>query len=376
MKVCMITGEYPPMIGGIGDYTAGLVAALPNETIVLTNRRAAGLRVESSPGWGLRHLPFLVRKVKALRPTLAHIQYQAAAFDLGGAVHLLPSLLKPIPTITTFHDTREPYILPKAGGLRHRANVRLARTSAAVVVTNPDDAAALAGYGARRAALIPLGNNVPKIALSAEECAVYRTKLGAGAGACLIGHFGLMGPTKGLETLLDAIADRPNIRLALIGSSIGDTDKTNAAASARVLAQINRLELQDRTCWTGEQPVGELSKYLQACDAIALPYADGASFRRTTLVAALANGCATVTTTGVAAGDSAAGLPVLHDGANVLLVPPGSPHDLQAALSLLLGDASLRRRLGECAEHTARAFDWQRVAAQHSALYQETTVGL
>ncbi len=52
MKVCMITGEYPPMIGGIGDYTAGLVAALPNETIVLTNRRAAGLRVV---GNGRRH---------------------------------------------------------------------------------------------------------------------------------------------------------------------------------------------------------------------------------------------------------------------------------------------------------------------------------
>lgn len=74
----------------------------------------------------------------------------------------------------------------------------------------------------------------------------------------------------------------------------------------------------------------------------------------------------------------AAGLPIVaaraaavpevvdHDETG-LLVPPGSPDDLAAALLRLLGDAALRRRMGEAGRNRVEAFAVERVAERFLA---------
>ena len=45
MKICLITGEYPPMQGGVGDYTHELAKAyieLGHQVVVLTSVRGTG----------------------------------------------------------------------------------------------------------------------------------------------------------------------------------------------------------------------------------------------------------------------------------------------------------------------------------------------
>ena len=112
--VCLLTGEFPPEAGGVGDYTARLAEALAADGVhvqVLTtrqsNRAAGSLRrsagstpPELSPGvpvradvpaWDLRAWPTVAAALRRLGPRpLLHIQYQAGAFDLQGAVNLLP----------------------------------------------------------------------------------------------------------------------------------------------------------------------------------------------------------------------------------------------------------------------------------------------
>ncbi len=46
------------------------------------------------------------------------------------------------------------------------------------------------------------------------------------------------------------------------------------------------------------------------------------------------------------------------------------PDGLIEILKLVLRDAALRRRLGEVGARRAAAFNWQRCAAEHAALYQ------
>jgi phosphatidylinositol alpha-mannosyltransferase len=63
---------------------------------------------------------------------------------------------------------------------------------------------------------------------------------------------------------------------------------------------------------------------------------------------------------------------VLEDGAEGLLVPPKSPSALASALTRLLEDAQLRRRMGERGRVKAAAYDWSRVAERVLDFYEET----
>ena len=144
-RILLVTGEYPPMRGGISDYTALLreaLGTLSEESAVLASADANGDGVETVEAWDWSLPRTLRRLVGEHAIDLVHIQYQAGAFQMHPAVNLLPVVapgLLRCPVVTTFHDLRVPYLFPKAGRLRPAVMLRMARASAAVVVTNPSD---------------------------------------------------------------------------------------------------------------------------------------------------------------------------------------------------------------------------------------------
>jgi glycosyltransferase involved in cell wall biosynthesis len=121
-----------------------------------------------------------------------------------------------------------------------------------------------------------------------------------------------------------------------------------------------------------------------AADVAALPFADGATFRRGSLLAALAHGVPTITTTDdrrpttdtevneprVSGQWSVVG-GRLEDGENVILVSPGDPAGLAGAIERLAGDAELRARIGAVGRALAAQFSWETIAERHEALYQQ-----
>jgi glycosyltransferase involved in cell wall biosynthesis len=187
MRILFITGEYPAMQGGVGDYTRRLSQALGElgaDVHVLTHADAGGdhLRAPSaayeptvhaamtSTGWAL--WGYALQAIRELQPDIVHIQYQSAAYGLRAEVNLLPWRLRRLRgrppghgahlcTLTTFHDLRFPYLFPKAGPLRHQAVLALARQSDASVVTNPADWVRLQAAGlAYKLHPIPIGSNI------------------------------------------------------------------------------------------------------------------------------------------------------------------------------------------------------------------------
>lgn len=383
VRLLFVTGEYPPMVGGISDYTGHLARVLAERGVdvgVLTHLDAvaAGTFSDSSiamhavPGWSMLDLPLIKETIESLQPDLIHLQYQTAAFDLGAAICVLPKLLR-MPTVTTFHDVREPYLFPKAGGLRRRANAALARWSRAVICTNAADRESVIALGQPDVSVIPLGNNVPLDPPPNYERGTWRRALAVDPGATLIGHFGLMGATKGIDTLLDALELLPECRLVFIGAGEGAADPNNRTARNEALIQIERRGLSERVTWTGRCTARELSAHLLACDVLVLPYDEGASFRRTTLVAALAHGVPVITTSppdGARAFEAVDGLPDLRSCEELLLVPPGNPRALASAAKTLLADRSRAAQIGEAGRQAAKAFDWTRVSDRHVDLYR------
>ena len=133
-------------------------------------------------------------------------------------------------------------MFPKAGALRDWIVRRLARASAGVIATNHEDAARLRDL---RMALIPIGSNIHRQCRRAQRIvsADRRSK----PDDFLIANFGLINRSKGIDTLLESLAqlraDGIPARLVLIGGVAGSSDPTNAAYVTEIDALIERLDL-------------------------------------------------------------------------------------------------------------------------------------
>jgi glycosyltransferase involved in cell wall biosynthesis len=151
-------------------------------------------------------------------------------------------------------------------------------------------------------------------------------------GDVLIAYFGLISHTKGLDILLAALARLPeSFRLLIVGGAASAAeDRTYAQA---ISSQIAHDQLERRVTITGHCTETEVSAHLLAADLAVLPFTDGASFRRGSLLATLAHGLPTVTTTPQV--DDQYIEPIggqLADGENILLIPPRDTHALGAAI--------------------------------------------
>ena len=173
MRIGLIAGEYPPMQGGLGDYTHEIAhefALAGHEPHVITLSAAGAPPLEISEGVTVhRTMPAwnwqTGRRLAALQHMhkldVFNLQYQAAAYQMHPAINLLPSWLnKRVPTVVTFHDLKVPYLFPKAGPLRRRAVLGMARHAAAAVVTNIEDYEDLGRERIGNVHLIPIGSNI------------------------------------------------------------------------------------------------------------------------------------------------------------------------------------------------------------------------
>jgi glycosyltransferase involved in cell wall biosynthesis len=172
-----------------------------------------------------------------------------------------------------------------------------------------------------------------------------------------------VNPAKGVDTLLDAFAmarqQRPDLRLTLICAL-----RPHDPYHQLLLRKLEDKALRDAVTLTGELDDDEAARTLAACTLIVLPFRDGVSLRRTTLMAALALGRPVIST-------CAAVLPAaLHDGRTIVLVPPADAMALARAMVELADDPDRRRTLGEQARAAAGAFTWQAIAAQTEDLYR------
>jgi glycosyltransferase involved in cell wall biosynthesis len=381
MRIGFVTGEYPPMQGGVGAYTRELAAALVqqgHQTFVFTDKKAQG---SSEPGievsasvkdWNWGSLVQTRRWAQANRLDIVNIQYQTVAFQMAPFVHLLPSRLNGVPTVTTFHDLLVPYLFPKAGPLRYQAILTLARTSDAVIVTNRQDEQRLSvEKGIQRLRHVPIGSNIPDRLPSNYDVNEWRARFEIPPDAIAVGYFGFLNASKGIETLLRGVAmaakHGANIYLLMIGGRVGSSDPTNALYAQEVDILIEYLDIGSRVKWTGFVHEGEVSGHLHALDLLILPYQDGVSFRRGTFMAGLVHGCAIVTTT------PAVELPEIQDGVNVRLIPPESANALSAAIQGLANNPALRKQLQTNARKLSQLFNWDSIAEKTAVLFQEIT---
>lgn len=387
MRITVITGEYPPQEGGVGDFTQQIgyaLHALGHEVHVITNLdeehpedKDRDLIVHRQvKEWGWSSHSRLKRLIDGIQPEIINIQYQAAAYQMNGGINLFPRWQRrnlEMPMVTTFHDLRPPYLFPKAGGLRQWAVWQMAQYCTGVITTNGEDYTALAQAirddPKPQMRLIPIGSNIAPKPPAEFQRGRWRDSHGIGMNDLLVGFFGFQNHSKGIETLLDATAllveQAIPVHLIFIGGRTGTSDITNRTYAREIDARIDALDLRDHVLQTGFTHPSEVSSALLASDICALPYNDGASLRRGTLHACLAHGLPIVTTT------PQVETPQLKTGENVILVPPKAPQALADTILALWDDPDLRRKLGTQAAQLAAEFSWDRIAAHTAEFFRQ-----
>ncbi len=378
------------MEGGVGAFTQELAKALSatgHEIHIITDRQARPLTSQ-------RRVRDLLEPVSLdfaqLHPVIRHwrwssvapivdivlrheldvvnIQYQAAAYNMRSpAINMLPWRLKGVvKTVVTFHDLRVPYLFPKAGRLRETAVQFMARQANGNIATNPADYQQLTATIQTPVCQIPIGSNITTYAPNQNQIDKIRDEMGLAKTDFLLGYFGFLNESKGADTLLRALVqldDRHH--LVFIGGQTGSSDPDNNQTFLASLRQlITALGLDARVHWTGFVPDERVSAFLHAANVMVMPYRNGVSLRRGTLMAVLAHGRSLITTT------PASPTPELVHGENVWLVPPDEPTALAAAVRIVLADESLQNRLGEGAAQVADLFTWDQIAAETAVFFQ------
>ena len=161
----------------------------------------------------------------------------------------------------------------------------------------------------------------------------YQPTRGGGGRTELL-FVGRLAAVKGLPVLIQAMeqltAEGADARLTLIGDG-----PDRAALEARVAA----ARLSDRITFAGYQGSAEVAAALSRTDVFVLPsFAEGVPV---VLMEALASQVPVVTTRIAGVGE------LVEDGVSGLLVPPGDAASLAEAVSALVRDEGLRRRMGE-----------------------------
>ncbi|MEA3338715.1 MAG: glycosyltransferase family 4 protein [Chloroflexota bacterium] len=388
MRIGLISGEYPPDQGGVGDFTRELARSLADighETHVITNasgklqvascksqvasRKSLSVhRVMSGWGWGCWGQALTLAQDLSL--DVLNVQYQAAAYDMHPAINFVPHKKNRPPVVVTFHDLKVPYLFPKAGPLRRWVVRLLARRADGVIVTNEEDAKKVASckFQLSNLALIPIGSNIPVAPPPGYNRDVERAKWGVGTDDLLLGYFGFLNESKGGEELMQTLAllveQGSPAHLLMIGGRVGSSDPSNRAYAERVENLIASLGLSERVHWSGYARPDKVSAGLLAADVCVLPYRDGVSFRRGTLHACLTHGRAIVTT------HPAVELPQVRDGENMLLAEPRDTEELAQTVARLAADPALRTRLEAGAKALAAEFTWERIARQTAAFFR------
>ncbi|MCU0465648.1 MAG: glycosyltransferase family 4 protein [Anaerolineae bacterium] len=376
LKIGFVTGEYPPMQGGIGAHCHALAAALSDaghRVAIYTDRRGVSddSRTALTPDgghwrWGsLRAIDAWARRE---RLDVVNLHYQTAMYQMSPFIHILPDVVRAAPVVTTFHDLRVPYLFPKAGRVRTWVVHRLARASAGTVSTNHEDAAALRQVAPSvPVELIPIGSSVRTGLPPDFDAASFRLERGVQPDETVIAHFGFMNHSKGIEVLLDTLAalraEGLPVRLWMVGGRTGASDPTNADFAAQIDRKITALGLVDAVHWSGFVDEPTASAYLTAADVVALPFLDGASYRRSSLMAVINHGCTIVTTAPVV------DVPAFHDGENLRLVPPGDVMALTEALRQLAQDPANRETLRAGARVLRGVFDWGEIARANADFF-------
>ena len=358
MRVLLISGSYPPMKCGVGDYTYHLAEALAASREfhvgVLTSQavaRTSPARVEilrDMPSWGVRNAWLAMRLLRSWKPDVVHIQFPTQGYGYGRLPTLLPLIarLLDIKVVQTWHESTS---LRGAVSFLLRAVV-----PGKVVVVRPNFREALhpilrAMLFRKEPVFIANASSIPRSRLDAEQRQVER-RVRLGGRQRLIVFFGFVYPFKGVDLLFD-IANPSTDRIIIAGELDRESDY-----GRRLLQAATSAPWAGKVDFAGFLPSDAIADLLAMSDAVVLPFRRGGGEWNTSIHGAIVNDAYVVTTSEHRHGFDAQ--------SGVHYSPIDDVSDMKIALSL----AEQRARKSFAADVDGNS--WHAIAHSHANLYR------
>jgi glycosyltransferase involved in cell wall biosynthesis len=368
----ILTCEYPPQFGGVGDYTAQVAAALaaagdevtvycppmPSQPV-----RRDGIEVIPLPdAYGPRSRQAIDDRLN-VRPSTIFAQYVPTAFGMKGAnVPWCRWLLRR----ARHHDDdvrvmfHEPYfefvwasMSQNALAVAQRIMARTLLRAATHTYVSTDAwrpyLAPLAPADQRPFVTLPIPSAIPRCDRPGEVAARRAALLGSQASH-IVGHFGTYGSHIApmlMASLTTLLSEERKTVAVCVGKGSEDFVRALLASRPDLAGRVNCI---------GRAAAPDVSVVLSACDLLLQPYPDGVTTRRTSVMAGLINGRAVLTTTGHLTE------PVWAETRAVAIEPAGDVTAFVHAACKLLWHDGRRTALAARAEETYR----QRFALTHT----------
>ncbi len=363
---------YPPVPGGVERFVADLAdaqALAGHAVAVLVHRKRAqtprardtGPQIVEAPTWGtLWYAPIspaypliLRRLIRQWRPDVIHVHMpNTSAFWLLALVSS-----RRVPVVVHWHADVVASQLDWRLRLAYRVYRPLERAllkrAAIVVPTSPPYLESSEALKAVRASCrpVPLGLNPLRLPTPSG------TDPWTAAAGTRILAVGRLAYYKGFDTLIRALAQTPQLSLALIGEGPERT---------RLVRLVGQLGLGGRVRLCGALDDRTLAAWLAQCDVLCLPSVERTEAFGVVLLEAMRYAKPVVVTDIPGSGVRW----VVDTAGHGLVVPLADPQALAQALMRLSGDPALRRRLGAAGEHAlVRRFAIDAVARELDGVY-------
>ena len=198
-----------------------------------------------------------------------------------------------------------------------------------------------------------------------------RQELGIPISDRMLLFVGRIEPLKGVDTLLLALKRLQQagtiptgICLSIIGGDPSKPRETRHAELDKLMTLCDELGIGDMVTFLGKRAQETLHHYYSAADVVVIP----SHYESFGMVALEAMACGTP----VIATEVGGLAQLVKEGETGFLVPGRDPDAIASCLRLLLGDDTLRTKLGSQAADYAEAYAWPGIARQIGEVYSRT----
>jgi glycosyltransferase involved in cell wall biosynthesis len=358
MRVLMVTGSFPPIRCGVGDYTHQLVSALaatPDTKLgVLTSVAAAPAR----PGDAIEVFPVMDRwnpleGARAARvigdwaPDVVHIQYPTQGYRGGRLPRWLPliSHLKGRAVVQTWHEfyhARQFFKLFMQSVVP--GGMVVVRSNYKEQLPKPLHWT----FRNKEFAFIRNGSPFPRVTLADNEARELRAKYLKGRKRLVV-FFGFVNPNKRVELLFD-IANPATDQIVIAGEVREGRPYQNRIASVAASAPW-----AGKASITGFLPPADAGALLSVADAVVLPFEAGGGDWNTSVHAAVMQGAFVITTSHMAQG--------YDQKRNTFFTRVDDAPSMKSALDQYAGT---KRQPNPEIDRD----EWKDIAAEHRAFYE------